>query len=132
MGATREASGTISSEAMRVLALGAMGRLTLAAFCERFALDPAGLNDPDARVPVAMVTRGWDELPALVEDEDAFGVHLAERAVAAPLGLGGQLVVSAATLGEGLRRILAFERVFHDVAQSEMIVEGDRVVIRHD
>jgi AraC-like DNA-binding protein len=129
---TREASGTLSSDALRVLALGTADRLALPAFCERFAVDPAWLADPDARVPVAAVVRVWDELPALVGDEDAFGVHLAERAVGAPLGLGGQLVVSAATLRDGLRRILAFERVFHDVRQSELILDGDRAVLRHD
>lgn len=132
MKATREAKGTLSSEALRVLALGAAHRLAPPAFCQRFALDAATLADPDARVPVATVVRVWDELPALVEDEDAFGIHLAERAVQAPLGLGGQLVVSAATLGDGLRRILAFERVFHDVAQSELVLDGDRAVLRHD
>jgi AraC-like DNA-binding protein len=41
-------------------------------------------------------------------------------------------MVSAATLGQGLRRILAFERVFHDVAQTELIVEPHRAVLRHD
>jgi hypothetical protein len=132
MGAPREASGTLSSEALRVLALGAVPRLTPPAFCQRFAVEPALIADPDARVPVATVVRMWDELPTLVGDEDAFGIHLAERAVAAPLGLGGQLVVSAATLGDGLRRILAFERVFHDVAQTRLTLDGDRAVMRHD
>ncbi len=68
MRATREATGTLSSEAMRVLALGAADRLTLPEFCERSAVEPAALADPDARVPVATVVRAWDELPALVGD----------------------------------------------------------------
>jgi AraC-like DNA-binding protein len=130
--ATREATGTLSSEALRVLAIGAVaGGMPPPEFCRRFGVDAAVLADPDQRVPVATVVRIWDELPGIVGD-DAFGLHLAERAAAAPLGLGGQLVVSAPTLGDGIRRILAFERVFHDVRQSELVVDGDRAVLRHD
>jgi len=119
----------LSSEALRVLALGAATRGV--DLCQRFGIEPAVLADPDARVPVATVVRVWDELPALAGD-DAFGLHLAELAAGAPLGLGGQLVVSAPTLGAGIERILAFERVFHDVRQSELVIEGERAVLRHD
>jgi len=128
----REATGTLSADAVRVLALGAAaGGLAPPAFCTRFAIDPLLLADPDARVPVATIVRIWDELPPALGD-DAFGLRLAERAVAAPLGLGGQLIASAPTLGDGLRRILAFERVFHDVRQSVLVLDGDRAIVRHD
>jgi AraC-like DNA-binding protein len=128
----REAPGTLSAEALRVLALGAAaGGMPPPAFCARFELTPSLLGDPDARVPTATVVRIWDQLPTLLGD-DAFGLRLAEHAVAAPLGLGGQLIASAPTFGDGLRRILAFERVFHDVRQSELVVRGARAVVRHD
>jgi AraC-like DNA-binding protein len=132
MSILREAVGTVSIEALSVLALGAADRLTVPEFCTRFALAPTLLADPDARVPVALMVRVWDELPAMVDDENAFGLHLAERAVAAPLGLAGHLVTSAASLEHGLRRVLAFQRVFHDGALSRLALDGQRAVIRLD
>src|SRR3569833_1794284 len=91
--------GSLSSEALRVLALGVV--TCGVDLCQRFGIEPAVLADPDARVPVATVVRVWDELPALADD-DAFGLHLAELAAGAPLGLGGPLVVSAPPLGAGI------------------------------
>jgi AraC-like DNA-binding protein len=130
----REAiAGTVSSEMLRTLAfMAASVGLPPPAFCERFAIDPGLLADPELRVPVATIVRVWDELPAIANDEDAFGVHLAERAASAPLGLAGQPVLSAATLHAGLERLLAFERVMHDVRHSSLEVTGEKAVLRHD
>ena len=127
-----EATGTLSVLAVRAIAMGAArGGLPPAELCARFGLDPALLADVDARVPVADVVALWQEVPRLVADDD-FGLHLAELAAAAPQGLGGQLIATSPTLGEGLRRMLRFERVFHDVRTSELVIEGDEAVLVHD
>jgi hypothetical protein len=127
-----EATGTLSVLAVRTIAMGAARHgLLPAELCARFGIDPALLADVDARVPVADVIALWQEVPRLVGDED-FGLHLAELAAAAPQGLGGQLIAASPTLGDGLRRVLRFERVFHDVRTSELVLEGDEAAIVHD
>jgi AraC-like DNA-binding protein len=127
-----EATGTLSVLAVRTIAMGAAARgLPPEELCARFGIDPALLADVDARVPVSDVVALWNAVPGLVGDED-FGLHLAELAAAAPQGLGGQLIAASPTLGEGLRRILRFERVFHDVRTSELVLEGDEAAIVHD
>jgi AraC-like DNA-binding protein len=127
-----EATGTLSVLAVRVIAMGAArGGLPPAELCARFGLDPALLADVDARVPVADVVALWHEVPRLVADDD-FGLHLAELAASAPQGLGGQLIAASPTLGDGLSRILRFERVFHDVRTSELALEGDEATFSHD
>jgi AraC-like DNA-binding protein len=127
-----EATGTLSVIAVRVIAMGAAARgLAPPELCARFRLDPALLADVDARVPVADVVALWNEVPRLVADED-FGLHLAELAAAGPQSLGGQMIAASPTLGEGLRRILRFERVFHDVRTSELVLDGDEAAIVHD
>ncbi|HWO25320.1 MAG TPA: AraC family transcriptional regulator [Kofleriaceae bacterium] len=127
-----ESTGTLSVLAVRTIAMGAArGGLPPAELCARFGIDPALLADADARVPVSDVIALWQEVPRLVGDED-FGLHLAELAAAAPQGLGGQLIAASPTLGDGLRRVLRFERVFHDVRTSELVLEGDEAAIVHD
>jgi AraC-like DNA-binding protein len=128
----RVAPGTLSVLAVRAIAAGAAKRgLAPAELCARFAIAPALLADVEARVPVSLVVALWTEVPALVGDDD-FGLHVAELIAAAPQGLGGRLIAAAPTFGEGLRRLLRFERVFHDVRTSELTVSGDRAVLAHD
>jgi AraC-like DNA-binding protein len=128
----RVAPGTLSVLAVRAIAAGAAVRgLAPPALCARFAIDPALLADVEARVPVSLVVALWMEVPVLVGDDD-FGLHVAELVAAAPQGLGGRLIAAAPTFGEGLRRMLHFERVFHDVRTSELTISGDRAVLAHD
>jgi hypothetical protein len=126
------ATGTLSVEAVRVIALGAAARgLPPDQLCRRFAIDPALVADVDARVPVTLVVELWETVPALIGDDD-FGLHLAELASSGPLGLGGHLIASAPDLARGLERMLRLERVFHDVKSSELVVDGDEARLIHD
>jgi AraC-like DNA-binding protein len=125
-------TGTLSVLAVRAIAMGAATRgLSPAELCARFALDPAQLANVDGRVSAELIVRLWTEVPALVGDDD-FGLHLAELTAAAPQSLGGQLIGASLTLGDGLRRILRFERVFHDVRTSHLILDGEEAIIVHD
>jgi AraC-like DNA-binding protein len=127
-----ESTGTLSVMAVRAIAMGAATRgLAPPELCARFGLDPALLADVDGRVPVSVVVALWNQVPALIGDDD-FGLHLAELAAAAPQSLGGQLVAASPTLADGLRRLLRFERVFHDVRTSQLLIEADEAVIVHD
>jgi len=130
-----EATGTLSVLAVRVIAMGAAastrGGLPPEELCRRFGIDLGLLADVDARVPVADVVALWNQVPELVGDED-FGLHLAELVAMAPQGLGGQMIAASPTLGDGLRRVLQFERIFHDVRTSELVLEGEEAAIVHD
>jgi AraC-like DNA-binding protein len=127
-----ELTGTLSILGVRAIALGAATRgLPPAELFARFGIAPDLVADVDARVPVSLMIELWEKVPALVRDND-FGLHLAEVACAAPQGLGGQLIAASPTLGDGLRRLLRFERVFHDVRTSELVIEGDEAAIVHD
>jgi AraC-like DNA-binding protein len=127
-----ETAGTLSVLAVRAIAMGAAVRgLAPAELCARFDLDPALLADVDGRVSVPLIVRLWSEVPPLVGD-DYFGLHLAELMAAAPQSLGGRMISASPTLGDGIRRILRFERVFHDVRTSELTLDGDAAIIRHD
>src|SRR5207237_5543366 len=119
-----EATGSLSVLAVRAIAMGAAMRgLAPPELCARFGLDPELLADVDARVPVSDVVALWNQVPLLVGDDD-FGLHLAELTCAAPQGLGGQMIAASATFGDGLRRLLEFERVFHDVRTSALVLDG--------
>ena len=125
-------AGTLSILAVRAIALGAArAGVDPAALCKRFGIAPELMADVDARVPVSLVIDLWQQVPVLAGDGD-FGLHLAELAVAAPQGLGGRLIAAAPTFGDGLRRMLRFERVFHDVRTSELALTGDEAVLTHD
>jgi len=64
---TAEATGTVSTDAIRILALGAAAAgLAPPAFCARFGLDPATLADVDGRVPAATVARLWVDVDVVV------------------------------------------------------------------
>jgi AraC-like DNA-binding protein len=127
-----ESDGTLSVLMVRAIAMGAATRgLSPPELCARFDLDPALLADVDGRVSVPIIVRLWNEVPALVDDDD-FGLHLAELTAAAPQSLGGHMIGASPTLGDGVRRILRFERVFHDVRSSELILDGDAAIMRHD
>jgi AraC-like DNA-binding protein len=127
-----EATGTFSVLIARVAVMAAAAQgMPPPDFCARFGLDPLVLADIDARLPVSDVVAIWEQLPALLGDED-FGLHAAELGAAAPQGLAGQMIAASTTLGEGLRRLVRFERVFHDVRTSQMVLDGDTASIIHD
>lgn len=88
------------------------------------------LSDPDARVPASLLLALWKFLPTRAADE-SFGLWLAERLDAPPLGLASWLISTSPTLGEGFARALRYQRLLHDEAQSELRVNEVEAVYRH-
>jgi AraC-like DNA-binding protein len=125
-------AATVSVQGVWLLAAGAQARgLDVTALLARHGLSSALATDVDARVPAAAVLALWAELPELT-GLPHFGVWLAELACAGPpTSLGAKLVHSAPTLGVGLARLVAFERVFHGAAATTLSLLGDVARFTH-
>jgi len=132
--ASRGRTATISAHVVRAILAGAAARgLDPAALVTRFGIEPHVLADVDGRVPAALTVTLWEEVPRLANDP-AFGLRLGETAGATALTLAGHLIQASATLRDGVRRMLAYYRVFNDVHPPELVEGSDvwslRVVTR--
>lgn len=125
-------AATVSVQGVWLLAAGAAARgLDVEALLARHGLADAPSADVDARVPASAVLELWGELPGLT-GLDCFGPWLAELACSAPAtSLGAKLVQSAPTLGVGLARLVAFERVFHGVQATTLTLDADVARFTH-
>jgi AraC-like DNA-binding protein len=122
-------TGTLSAVIVRAIARCAELRgLAVPQLCARFGLDGEILRNVDARVPISLVAALWSQVPVLVHDED-FGLHVAEFAITAAQTLPAQLILASPTLGDGLRRLLRFERVIADVNPTGLSLEGDEAIL---
>ena len=136
MARDRPAEGTVSALVLRVLVFGAMElglsppELARAAGIPAETLAPEVLADPDARVPASALIRLWEFLPELAQNE-SYGLWLADRVAGAPLSVAWWVVQSSATLGEGLARALRYQRLLHDAAQSELVMDDEVAIYRH-
>lgn len=129
-------AATVAPQAIDLLLAGAFAKGLDVAAVARSAGVPenwfATLHDAErARVPATMALALWAELER-VSGMPHWGLWLAGHLVEAhPSTLGGLLVQSAPTLGEGLKRMLAFERVYHGVEMLALEVEGDSARLVH-
>jgi AraC-like DNA-binding protein len=125
-------AATVSVQGVWLLAAGAAARgLDVTALLTRHGLADALTADVDARVPATAVLGLWSELPSLT-GLPCFGPWLAELACSAPAtSLGAKLVHSAPTLGVGLARLVAFERVFHGVQATTLTLDNDVARFTH-
>jgi AraC-like DNA-binding protein len=93
------------------------------------ALDVAAtmLEDPDRRVPYALLLRAWEIAPELAEDPD-FGLHAAELAPLGTFDVVDYVTSSCRTLGEGFAALARFQRLLHDAVQ--LVIEPGFEVTR--
>lgn len=130
------ADGTLSVLVFRALVAGATfhgierERLSDESGIPRDAFDPERLLDPDGRVPARFVLELWDCLPRLTNNEH-FGLWLAELSRGAPLTAASWLILSSPNLEAGVRLALRFQRLLHDHASSELLVDESGVTYVH-
>src|SRR5688572_7524474 len=79
---------------------------------EAIGLLPHQVLDPDGRVPSSVTRRAWQVAAERCEDPH-FGLSVAELVQPRDLGALGYAMYSSATLGEALRRLAIFFRLFH-------------------
>lgn len=130
------AQATVAGQAVDLLLVGAaMAGVDRAALVADVGI-PAEFLDPPAgaerpRVPAPRVMRLWAEL-ALRSGREHFGLWLAEHLVDHHgETLGGHVVRTAPTLGDGLRRMIAVERIFHGVEILSLTVDGPTARVAH-
>jgi AraC-like DNA-binding protein len=73
-------------------------------------IDPESLSDPEARVPESRFERVF-ELAAEKTGDRAIGLHAGERVHPRAVNVAGYLLLSSATLGEGLERVARYQSV---------------------
>jgi AraC-like DNA-binding protein len=94
-------------------------------------LDPARLNDGDARITVDE----YDRLQLLALEmtgDAALGLHMGERASLAAFDVVGHLLSHAATMREGIQIFLRFHRILSDCADSKLLEDGDTGTIEYE
>lgn len=74
------------------------------------AIDPAALLDPEARIPQPSFDRVWVAAAARTGDP-CIGLHAGEKIQPRAVNVLGYLVLSSATLGEGLTRVARYQRL---------------------
>ncbi len=72
-------------------------------------IDPALLDDPEARIPPDRFDRVWTTA-ARFADDPCIGLHAGAKIRPRAVNIFGYLLLSSATLGEGLRRVAAYQR----------------------
>ena len=90
-------------------------------------IDPAALDDPEARIPQDRFHRIW--IPASERTGDpCIGLHAGERIHPHAVNLFGYLMLSSATLGDGLKRVARFQRVLTE--QPWMAIDDTGAFVR--
>lgn len=92
--------------------------------------DAAWLDDPDARMPLAVETRLWDEA-ARRSGDVAFGLHAAAAIRPGMFQVLDYAVRTAPDLGTALQRLARYNRLLHDVATFDILLQGAVVRIGH-
>ena len=97
---------------------------------ERFDIPYEAFRDVDARVPANVLLRLWEGMPRLLGD-DAYGIHLGERAASSSMPLVARLFSTSPTVGEGVATLMSMQRLVNDVHASELAIEGDVASLRN-
>lgn len=92
-------------------------------------IDPVLLLDPEARIRQEVFERVWVAAEELTADP-CIGLHAGERIHAHAVNLFGYLMLSSATLGVGIARVVRYQRVLADAPWVEVGEETDTVRLR--
>jgi AraC-like DNA-binding protein len=92
-------------------------------------IDPAELHDPEARIPQDRFHRIWIAASEFTGDP-CIGLHAGARIHPHAVNLFGYLMLSSATLGDGLERVARFQRVLTEQPWMTLDDSGACVRIR--
>jgi AraC-like DNA-binding protein len=92
--------------------------------------DPALSADPDARIPLALEEKLWNEAAHRTAD-DAFGLHAAELVRPGSFDVFDYALRTAPTLRVSLERLARYNRLVHDAAVFTLIERGERLRVEH-
>lgn len=105
---------TAPAEVFRAIlaTLSARGVAT-ASFLDRVGVEPRALQGRDARIPLTVLARAWNEA-ARVSGDEAFGLHFGETVPVGAFPVVDFVTRACATVGEGLERLVAHQRILFD------------------
>ena len=92
-------------------------------------LDPARLDDPNARYPYAHMQRLW-RLATEASGDPCFGLRTAEFCHPTTFHALGYAWMASATLAEALQRLVRYQRVMSTVLAMELIDEPSGILLR--
>jgi AraC-like DNA-binding protein len=88
-------------------------------------LGEAELRDPDGRVSATKMWNLWRAVLARIDD-DAFGIHIGERATARNVGLLGYTMLFSGTLRRAALRLVRYSRILSESIQFRFVEGADR------
>jgi len=124
---TTEVSASIG--ALIVATAGALG-VDRGELLRRTGFDPEAARDPDAKIPLAVENALWNESAALAND-DAFGLHTAERVKPGAFDVLDYAVRTAPTFRSALERLARYNRLVHDAAVFSLHPGPERLRVEH-
>jgi AraC-like DNA-binding protein len=92
-------------------------------------IDPALLLDPEARIPQDRIERVWPTAQEVTGDP-CIGLHAGAQVHPHAVNLFGYLILSSATVGDGLRRVARFQGALTDVPWLAAEDAGSSVRVR--
>lgn len=98
--------------------LDALG-LDSAALCREAGLDPARLDDPNARCPLSLSTRLW-QLAVAASGDPALGLKTSQYVSATTFHALGYALIASSSLREMFERIVRYHRVVSDALEMEL------------
>ena len=119
--------GTASMLGVRaVLAYTRRARLDADALARDARLDPARLDDPDARIPLSVDHRVW-ELAAQRSPDPAFALHFAAQVELGTFEALDYAIWCSATVDDALQRLVRFYRLLGDDLALSVVRSRDAV-----
>lgn len=120
---------TVSARMLRICAEALERKgIDVASFLKGLSIERSALDDVDGRVPIDVDLALWGAAPLLSGDED-FGLHAAEQLRPGAFDVLSYTLSTSGSVGEAFRRLVRYNRVLHDVAQMELVVEPEEARI---
>lgn len=96
----------------------------------RHGVEPAILDDVEARLPHAVIAALWEEIPRRLNDP-VFGIRLAQAQRPGALDVVDYALRASSTLQECLRKLLRYQRLLHDGAGLRLDVDPALARLHH-
>jgi AraC-like DNA-binding protein len=122
-----------SAATIRAAALGGLDRvlgrsgIRLASLCERLAVDPAHLRDPESRLPVSRFVELL-ELAAMQAKDDALGLHLCARQPLSILGAIADIYLRSPDCLTAIQAGISSMSLHQEGATLELTIDGRHAV----
>ncbi|MCC3155679.1 AraC family transcriptional regulator [Hymenobacter sp. 15J16-1T3B] len=118
-------NGTLSAGSLNLILWAAVRHgADYADLCRRSGVDPAQLQQPDARVPVATVQRLWGEA-VHAADNPHLGLLIGEQVNPLALGILSYVLMHTPTLGAALQQLCRYQDIGCDASRTTLRQEGD-------